>query len=511
MMRKIALVGLAATLAILWATVLPAAGKPDLAVAAGDIAFAPSSPSATAPLAISATVRNLGSKPSKPTQVKFLIEPPSKKAMKGLCALEAVPAGGAVTVQLCSFEHLDAGSYLLTVKVDPRGKIREGSKKNNSLARSFDVTDTNPFVGQAAAAAFGSLSRVTGSVLDALARGTGGLGTAESGALSNRAAYMAALLGQRPEAAQACDKSGAFDYTFTMDFTHIRPGSVLIWSPAPEADPCEEWLSQTGMDPDLGSYSRILGRLSFDISYQSASPLDPGFLKPSRIVLKTGDGVPGTANPLPDLVTELHRISLDEEVEPLDRLVATQDADYTAEVAILGYGADSKPDHIAVEMNGLLAVTGEATGKTLNSTFSAFKVEATFLQDATGPLATLVTSGSITLEDSQDPSRDVRVDYHDLRQVYRMITTQTELAMDGSADVTSSCITGTLSVATLEPVVYPKGETCPASGKVSVSSPLGAATLLFYEDGSLGVDDGSDGTVDHTYPDCLVPPELPCS
>jgi hypothetical protein len=508
-MRKALLTLALVAMAAIWTTSVAAKDKPDLVIASQDLIFTPALPAASVPLACALTIHNAGAIDSKACTVLAKVTHKPKKAFKVTVAVPAIPAGGSVQVQIHLETYL-AGNYAVLVKVDPANKVKESAEGNNRILAPFTVIDPNPFLGQGAAAAFGALSQLTASVLDAVATGIGGIGTAESAAVARRAAQLAALTGGRPEATRDCTKAGAFEYLIAMDSTRIRPGTLTATSPAPGGLPCEEWLNHTGTEPDLGAYSRYTGRLSLDIAYQSNSPFDPGFIKPSTIVMKTGDGVPGTMNPLPDFVTEYRALVPDGQSAPKDLLLLTQDADYTATATVLGLGTDGMPNHMRFALSGALTSTGGAAAESLTGTYSGYEVEVTYAEEAGARLVTMVTRGSVALSNTANPGWDFSLDYHDFTRIHRIAVTQTEVAVNGSVDVASSCLTGAIAFATSETIVIPQGSVCPNAGKVAVTSPMGSATLLFFSDGSMGVDDNSDGTVDHTYTPCTEADQLRC-
>ncbi len=74
--------------------------------------------------------------------------------------------------------------------------------------------------------------------------------------------------------------------------------------------------------------------------------------------------------------------------------------------------------------------------------------------------------------------------------------------MNGQVTYASTDLTGTFSITTIEPVVTPTGSDCPISGRLSVSGSLGSATIIYNSNGTVSIDEGSNGSIDATYDYC---------
>ena len=75
----------------------------------------------------------------------------------------------------------------------------------------------------------------------------------------------------------------------------------------------------------------------------------------------------------------------------------------------------------------------------------------------------------------------------------------TLLTLNGG--MTATCFGGSVGVATPRALGVIRGEMCPADGQITVSP--GVATIRYFSDQSVGVDDDGDGTADRSFPNCL--------
>lgn len=73
------------------------------------------------------------------------------------------------------------------------------------------------------------------------------------------------------------------------------------------------------------------------------------------------------------------------------------------------------------------------------------------------------------------------------------------VTISGTFATTSSCFNGSLTIATPTPVFYPTGSESPTAGKIVITGDI-SGTVTYTSTGDVQVDEGSDGTVDKTYP-----------
>lgn len=82
-----------------------------------------------------------------------------------------------------------------------------------------------------------------------------------------------------------------------------------------------------------------------------------------------------------------------------------------------------------------------------------------------------------------------------------------EIALSGSVTITSTCATGTYTVATTTPLFFPDGAACPVEGRIDVTGGGGTSAVLVNGDGSVDFDDNGDGNVDDNGNDIVEPGE----
>lgn len=81
-----------------------------------------------------------------------------------------------------------------------------------------------------------------------------------------------------------------------------------------------------------------------------------------------------------------------------------------------------------------------------------------------------------------------------------------DVTVNGSYTMSSSCLTGSLTIETIEALFFPISEEtelpdCPTSGVIEVTGDQ-TATITFTATGGMEIDNGSDGTVDETFESC---------
>lgn len=460
----------------------------DLAVSPSDIVISPQPPTDAAPLTLTVTVHNNGTKASKANQVSAKLLLSGKKLWSQKLPLSAVPPGGTLDV-VFSLGTRPQGTYSLTAKADPANTISESNESNNKATAPLTVVAAgNADVGQAAAAAYWATYGVVSPVLSA------------QKIISRPSAHA--------EDVEACTKSGAVDATYAVD-NLLRPLSVTLNSPATGYTDCEDWIDEYTTDPPTGLYLKTSGHMSADVTgYLSNNPLDPGFFLPASLILKLGDGNPGSDS-LPDWTYSDMEDYLDSG-SVQTREDKRESWDMTANVTVSGYSTLGYPTQMTLSANGTGEFYDPQTGRTSVMTLTNLVIQAAYSGTPNDLTITLTIDGGTATSFPDDPSLDYSITYHNLSMVMQETPQQITVSIDGSMDIAGACVSGTFTFATPEPVVYNVSNVCPNAGRVVVTSPLGNATLIFNADGSISVDNGSDGTVDATYPSCLVMPQSPC-
>ncbi len=88
-------------------------------------------------------------------------------------------------------------------------------------------------------------------------------------------------------------------------------------------------------------------------------------------------------------------------------------------------------------------------------------------------------------------------------------TTESQVTINGTFTINSPCFNGTVTIATISPLIYPEDADCPTSGVVVFTGAMNS-TFTFTETG-FTVDTGSDGSIDETHAGCASALVQTCS
>jgi hypothetical protein len=115
-------------------------------------------------------------------------------------------------------------------------------------------------------------------------------------------------------------------------------------------------------------------------------------------------------------------------------------------------------------------------------------------------------SGSSSSTDSLDSSNSIAMSVDSetpLSIHWEDMGTFAEVDVSGTVTIDSSCFDGTLTIATTTPIQVPDSEddACPVAGVVKVTGSM-TGTVTYNSNGSVSVDEGSNGTVDRTLESC---------
>ena len=120
-------------------------GLPDLVLTAADIALVPSYPRAGAPVAIRATVRNLGGQPSGAAVLRAY-EGQVGGPVIGDVAIPALAVGQSLTLELPWTPAAPPGERTLSLAADADDEVREADEGNNTDRRAVVVQDADLFL-----------------------------------------------------------------------------------------------------------------------------------------------------------------------------------------------------------------------------------------------------------------------------------------------------------------------------------------------------------------------------
>jgi hypothetical protein len=120
---------------------------------------------------------------------------------------------------------------------------------------------------------------------------------------------------------------------------------------------------------------------------------------------------------------------------------------------------------------------------------------------------TEVANGQIELKDGVNPSDNFTATFKDFNVVSKLAThgetSGTEVTLNGNITLASNCESGSFDVTTETPLFFPdsaEGD-CPTEGIVLVRSG-GATTAVTFQGDGAKIDEGNDGTIEQTFPDC---------
>lgn len=453
------------------------AAKIDLAVSASDIVISPASPGADTPFTVTVTVHNEGVKASKANYLQLKIMKGTAKAYKMKNSIPAIEPGGYCVTSF-SVGPLAQGSYTMTVKADPGGTVTEVSESNNKVVQSLTISGggSSGGVGAAAAAAYSGTEYVFNSMFGAFETGLSG-GGMEAESLRDVVRIIRSFSGVEPETTLPCSKSGTFTMNYFLD-GYGRPIKVEF-----TYNNCQNWVDQAN-----GIYYEGNGAMSMDLTYLNDSFTD---YELSGILLKAGDGNP-SADSSPDYTTTYYGPS---------GMLEMNSSDYTMNISIFGYSGET-PSDMGIYITGVTVWTDFTTNTTLTSSMTNLHIDTTMTGTENNMTTTGVIAGTISFTNSQHACKNFTATYDNFNFTEHSTSAQSESTVNGQVTYSSNDLSGTFSITTLEPVVTPAGSECPVSGRLSVSGSLGSATIIYNSNGTVSIDEGSNGSIDATYDYC---------
>lgn len=460
------------------------AAKIDLAVFASDVSISPSFPKSGDSVTVSVKIHSQGTKASKASVVKLKIKKGSKKIFAQKNSIPVIAAGESydTVFNVGSFQE---GTYTLIVKVDPANAIPETNEKNNKVTSTLVVGEdgTEGGLGKVALNIVGTTLDFSSMVFENI---VGVEGRKEEISLKEKI-YNFFNLFYNQEERVSCTKSGAKSVNYQLD-NFMRLSTVEFFY-----DNCEDWI-----DAGANSYIKLNGYMTIELSYLSDNPFSPDFEKINQIVVKTGDG-----NPSSDTKTD-YFIGFYEN----DSLSHSSKSDYTMTANIFGYDDDGMPIYMGMYLNGTI----EKYLKDVNylMTFNNLHYDISTSGNENDMTVSATIAGTTSCVYDNNPSKKIIVTYNNVNIDIQSTTSYEEITFNGQMVVETPCFTGTVSIETIEPIYRVKDEDCPESGKIKVSSESENATITFNSDGTISIDEDSDGSIDYTVPLCSDYAYYPC-
>lgn len=464
------------------------AAKIDLAVSSSDVTISPSQPKAGDAVSVSVKIHNEGTKASKASIVKLKITKGTTKIFNQKNSIPAIAAGESYDT-LFSVGALQEATYTLLIKVDPANAIPETNEGNNKVTLSLVVSGSGSGGGTGKVAANIVANTLFSSfeAVDMLGKGIGG--RTEKGSFWVQIGNLLKFM-KNPEDTWNCSKSGSMEIDYQLDSTYLRIGQMQF-----NYNNCEEWVEQS-----TNTYTRLNGVMTIDLAYLSDNPLSPDFNTVSQITIKTGDGNPSN-DTLPDYSVSYYENG---------SLYDTISSDYTLTVNIFGYSDDGMPTDMGIYINGSMALASSSNSINYIMTFDNLHYDTSISGTENDMTVSIIIAGTSSCVYDNNQSKKITVTYNNVNISSHSTTTYEEETIDGLMDVQSPCFSGSISIETLQPIVSADDADCPNGGKLKVTAGGKSATVTFNSDGSISIDENSDGSVDYTLQNCNDTFGYPC-
>lgn len=150
------------------------------------------------------------------------------------------------------------------------------------------------------------------------------------------------------------------------------------------------------------------------------------------------------------------------------------------------------------DTDGTLDVNNSATITGLSQTVAINAIDSISCEPTD---STIITSGGISLTDNIQTNDSISMNIaaaNPLTITAKTVTGGENITTSGTFSITSSCFSGSLTIATPTAVFYPTGSESPTSGKIVITGDI-TGTITYTSTGDVQVDERSDGTVDKTY------------
>lgn len=459
------------------------AAKIDLAISSSDITISPSQPTSTDSIAVTVKVHSLGTKASKASIVKLKITKGSTKVFSQKNSIPAIAVGESYDTTF-NVGALQEGTYTLLIKVDPANAIPETNEGNNKVTLNLVVGGggTQGGLGKVSLNIVASTFDFSSSMFDSI---DVPVGEREVEFLKEKI-YNLLNLVKNLEDTISCSKSGTTTLNYELD-AFFRPSKIELFY-----NNCEDWL-----DAGTNSYAKLNGYMTIELSYLSDSPYSPDFEKIKQMTIKTGDGDPASDTKADYLIEYYDNGALTDSTK----------SDCTMTVNVFGYDSDGMPNSMEMYLSG--TIEQHSLSASYLMTFDNLHYDISISGNENDMTVSSTISGTSTCIYDNNPSKKISVNYNNVNVTVHS-TTYDEMTINGQMDVVSPCFTGTISVETIEPIRQYEGEDCPDSGKIKITSNSKSATITFNSDGSISIDENSDGSIDYTVQNCNQSFEYPC-
>ena len=461
------------------------AAKIDLAISSSDVTVSPPQPKAGDSVTVTVKVHSQGTKASKASVVKLKITKGTNKVFSQKNSIPAIAVGESYDT-VFNVGALQEGTYTLLVKVDPANAIPETNEGNNTVTLTLVVSQGGSSGGasQVAANIIATTFNTSFGAVDNISQGGGSQYFALYKQISR---YL--NIAKNPEDTINCSKSGYFEMNYSLDSMGRLSTTEFNYHD------CEDWIDQS-----QNTYSKLNGVMTMNISYLSDSILSPDFNTISQILIKTGDGDPNS-DTKPDYSFYYYQNG---------NLYDSMTSDYTMTVSIFEWAPDGSPTGMGVYINGAMTYINTAQGVNYAMTFNNLHYDMGISGTDNDMTIEIVIAGTSSCIYDNNQSKKITVTYNNVNITAHQYQSYEEFSINGSMDVQSPCYTGSVSIQTLNPIVQQDDANCPNSGKIKVTAGNKTATVTFNSDGSVSVDENSDGSVDYTYPNCEVLSKYPC-
>jgi len=460
------------------------AAKIDLAISASDVSISPLQPKSGDSVTVGVKVHSQGTKASKASIVKLKITKGKTKIFAQKNSIPSIAVGESYDT-VFNVGALQEGTYTLLVKVDPANAIPETNEGNNN------VTSTLVVGGGGAEGELGKVSlNIVASTLDSSTSvfdSIGGVGGRKEKVSLKEKIFSFFNFYKNLEDTISCTKSGSKTINYQLD-DYMRPSIIEFFY-----DNCEDWI-----DAGSNSYIKLNGYLTIEMSYLSDNPYSPDFEKINQMVVKAGDG-----NPSSDTKTDYY-IGFYENGSLFD----SSKSDYTMTVSVFGYDDNGEPADMGMYLNG--TIEDYVEGANYLMTFNNLHYDISISGNENDMTISETIAGTSSCVYDNDQSKKISVTYNNVNVNFHSTTNYEEMTFNGQMVIESPCFTGTVSVETIQPIHRVESDDCPESGKIKVTSGSKSVTITFNSNGTISIDENSDGSIDYTVPNCDDSFNYPC-
>lgn len=120
---------------------------------------------------------------------------------------------------------------------------------------------------------------------------------------------------------------------------------------------------------------------------------------------------------------------------------------------------------------------------------------------------TIVMNGAAKLDDKVKPTDNFTATFTNLAMTVKerksgATITGDEMTVNGQVAISSSCATGTFTIATVTPLFSPTGKDCPEEGKMVVTGGGKSTAVIATSSGGINIDEDNNGSIEKSLPTC---------